>query len=456
MQRRRYLKFRCVAAHCKGRTRFVYRATFGSDRSSTSNLRVHAEGCWGKETIDAASNVEGGVAATRNLLKGWDNKLRDGTLLSFTADREQSSERETEANERGESMERGDIEADIVEGEAQDEENERGLETDNVDGWVDERDIMNGGQLAELDTNVEPARQMLSKVRKLAYAVKNSSTSHLPRWKRYCREAGLEEQILPRDMKTRWNSTYLMLVAAVDYRAVYNRLVRHDEAGLREYELSRVEWKIAEELRDVLKIFFDATSFFSMKKECHLSTVIPAMDHIDNLLTSSIVNAEYSTSINKALEMGQKTLNHYYSLTDGSSTYRIAMVLDPHFKLEYFRDAKWELEWIETARNLVHDVFNRDYINSLAVSQQLAQSTLPPSSVQTLKATNSFKRFKSAFAGQKAQPANSQSNEVNKYLKVPPEPVDDPIQWWVKREYPDPSLFKNQYPPQPMIRAHQG
>lgn len=71
-----------MAPYCKGRTRFVYRATFGSDRSSTSNLRVHAENCWGKETLEAASRVEGGVSATRDLLKGKDNNLRDGTLLS--------------------------------------------------------------------------------------------------------------------------------------------------------------------------------------------------------------------------------------------------------------------------------------------------------------------------------------------------------------------------------------
>lgn len=140
-------------------------------------------------------------------------------------------------------------------------------------------------------------------------------------------------------------------------------------------------------IRSFIQIFYDATSFFSMKKECHLSTVIPAMDHIENTLASSIVNKEYSPSINRALEMGQKTLNRYYSLTDGSSTYRIAMgeflsysrslqggltgnisVLDPRFKLEYFRDAKWEQEWIETARNLVHDVFNRDYVNLLIPS----------------------------------------------------------------------------------------
>lgn len=70
----------------------------------------------------------------------------------------------------------------------------------------------------------------------------------------------MEEQILPRDVKTRWNSTYLMLGAALEYRAVYNRIVRHDEAGLRDYELTRVEWKIAEELCDILKVRYTSNS----------------------------------------------------------------------------------------------------------------------------------------------------------------------------------------------------
>lgn len=66
-----------------------------------------------------------------------------------------------------------------------------------------------------------------------------------------------------------------------------------------------------------------------MKKECHLSTVIPAMDHIENLLGSSIRNQDYSASITSTLKIGQKTLNRYYSLTDGSFTYRIAMGKPP-------------------------------------------------------------------------------------------------------------------------------
>ncbi|KAF7761978.1 hypothetical protein Agabi119p4_9970 [Agaricus bisporus var. burnettii] len=94
---------------------------------------------------------------------------------------------------------------------------------------------------------------------------------------------------------------------------------------------------------------------------------------------------------------------------------------------------------------LVHDVFNCDYLNSLPLSQQPAQS-IP--SAQPLKSTNSFERFKSAFTGQKARTStNSQSSEVSEYLKVPPEPVDDPIQWWVKRSgaYPNLSRMAQDY-----------
>lgn len=78
---------------------------------------------------------------------------------SRSVERDQSFHRHTDANDI---VARDEIEADEL--ETQDEENERGLETDNVEGWVDERDVMDGGQLAELDTSVEPARQMLSKV----------------------------------------------------------------------------------------------------------------------------------------------------------------------------------------------------------------------------------------------------------------------------------------------------
>jgi hypothetical protein len=82
-------------------------------------------------------------------------------------------------------------------------------------------------------------------------------------------------------------------------------------------------------------VFKDATLFFSRgadkkaydekQKIPNLATVIPAMDHIDSVLATSAINNRYCLAIQAALTIGKKTLNHYYSKTDLSNMYRIAM-----------------------------------------------------------------------------------------------------------------------------------
>jgi len=71
-------------------------------------------------------------------------------------------------------------------------------------------------------------------------------------------------------------------------------------------------------------MFKDATLFFS-RGTPNIATVIPAMDHIDKVLTAGASNAEFSNPIRAALMMGKKTLNRYYSKTNISEVYRIAM-----------------------------------------------------------------------------------------------------------------------------------
>jgi alkylhydroperoxidase family enzyme len=63
----------------------------------------------------------------------------------------------------------------------------------------------------------------------------------------------LAEALLPRDVRTRWNSTYLMLDFAVRHGEVLDRLSGVREYNLRELELSEQEWRWAVQLRDVLK-----------------------------------------------------------------------------------------------------------------------------------------------------------------------------------------------------------
>ena len=49
------------------------------------------------------------------------------------------------------------------------------------------------------------------------------------------------------------------------------------------------------------------------------------MDRIDEVLATSAFDSQFSTSIQASLAMGKKTLNRYYSKTDYSEVYRIAM-----------------------------------------------------------------------------------------------------------------------------------
>jgi hypothetical protein len=72
------------------------------------------------------------------------------------------------------------------------------------------------------------------------------------------------------------------------------------------------------------QVFKDASLFFSHSTP-NLATVIPAMDHIDQKLTTDALNPRYQSSIQALLMIGRKTLNRYYNLTDNSELYRIAM-----------------------------------------------------------------------------------------------------------------------------------
>ena len=73
-----------------------------------------------------------------------------------------------------------------------------------------------------------------------------------------------------------------------------------------------------------IQIFKDATQYFSRSTPT-LATVIPAMDHIDETLTSQSLDSDYEPAIRTALRLAKKVLNRYYSATDHSEVYRIAM-----------------------------------------------------------------------------------------------------------------------------------
>ncbi|KAF9538015.1 hypothetical protein CPC08DRAFT_609072, partial [Agrocybe pediades] len=129
---------------------------------------------------------------------------------------------------------------------------------------------------------------------------------------------------------------------------------------LRKYEMFDEDWEIISQLRDLLKLFKDATLFFS-RTIPSIAMVIPAMDHIDQHLATHAVNGANSIAIHAAASLAKATLNKYYNATDHLEVYRIAMVLHPRHKLSYFKHAGWKVSWIQTAEDIVRAEYERTY-----------------------------------------------------------------------------------------------
>jgi hypothetical protein len=114
------------------------------------------------------------------------------------------------------------------------------------------------------------------------------------------------------------------------------------------------------------------------------------MDHIDQHLATAATNNTYKPCIQAAVAMGKKLLNKYYSYTDHSELYRIAMgewaplvscssnlifvVLHPSHKLAYFAQAGWDDEWRATAEGIVRAEFERAYADLEVADSQNTQN----------------------------------------------------------------------------------
>jgi hypothetical protein len=84
--------------------------------------------------------------------------------------------------------------------------------------------------------------------------MKNSTTIILPQWFLILNDLKLAERMMPRDVTTRWNSTFDMLDFAVEHITAINTITGDRDMKLRQYELSEDDWKFARQLRDVLKV----------------------------------------------------------------------------------------------------------------------------------------------------------------------------------------------------------
>lgn len=77
---------------------------------------------------------------------------------------------------------------------------------------------------------------------------------------------------MPRDVRTRWNSSYDMLSFAYEYKDALNNITALREMKLRDYEIEPEEWEVVKQLQDLLKVASTFAFLFMLTDLNHLMT----------------------------------------------------------------------------------------------------------------------------------------------------------------------------------------
>ena len=104
---------------------------------------------------------------------------------------------------------------------------------------------------------------MFVQTRRIAFKVINSPTLLLPQWLALLEREALPKfhgRSLPRDVSTRWSSTFNHLAAFVELESYIDTFTGIREHGLRQFELTKDEWACVKQLVKVLQV--SSTLFF--------------------------------------------------------------------------------------------------------------------------------------------------------------------------------------------------
>ncbi|KNE91149.1 hypothetical protein PSTG_15404 [Puccinia striiformis f. sp. tritici PST-78] len=200
---------------------------------------------------------------------------------------------------------------------------------------------------------------------------------------------------------------------------------------LRQYHITDADITLANDLAEILQPFYEITLQVLIKGSARLADVVVFIDQITSHLSSAISNEQhaYPPALRNACRGGLQLTNKYYSLTDCSPLYRVAMVLHPSFKDEYFKLAKWDQEWIDEAIRLTREMWETNY----------KPSAQPPPS----KEANPHPKPQTGVLAQlsgasEARAGNNSTDPLNMWLagglhlNEEGLPVN-PLKWWIQQ-----------------------
>ncbi|KAF8181669.1 hypothetical protein K438DRAFT_1601351, partial [Mycena galopus ATCC 62051] len=142
-------------------------------------------------------------------------------------------------------------------------------------------------------------------------AVQNNSLNS-EAWEAKSKELNLAPLALVKVIDTRWNSHAHCMLRIIDRQDVVSMMCSDRDLKLRQYTFSGEEWTILEQLEQILEVAL-------------VFEVIPLINKFTIIFGQMIDNTSLHIAIRHAANTGLAVLNKYYSFTDDSEIYRIAM-----------------------------------------------------------------------------------------------------------------------------------
>ncbi|KAJ5253812.1 uncharacterized protein N7525_007394 [Penicillium rubens] len=248
-----------------------------------------------------------------------------------------------------------------------------------------------------------------------------------------------EPKLVPiQDVRTRWNSTFLMLRRAKRLQPIFDEFCSH--YGHPHLMLDREEWRQIDYLLYLTKPFFEFTTALSQTKDATIHSVFGIYSQLFNHLEISIGQLEpkqvaWKRLMVDALYAAKDKLSQYYNkiAETHNNLYAIGTILAPQYKLGFFEQAAW------ADRN---HYWRTEYHNSLKEQLKPYQQRLYGSQSTPIAQSPVTQRSRLQFL--LTRPRNHQSiptpqhdDELSQYLKNGTVEVD-PLTFWREneRQYP--------------------
>jgi hypothetical protein len=241
-----------------------------------------------------------------------------------------------------------------------------------------------------------------------------------------------------KDCKTRWNSTHALICRALALRPALKQLCS-TEKRLRPFRLVADEWLLLEDLRDLLNSFVNATEGLSGGLYPTISFQLPYFAVLTENIKTFLENHARQSPNSPLLAAATAGLSHlkkYMQDTENFSTQKLAIILDPRFKIQGFTTMGWSPAAVGVTRARFESILEDEYRNNTVPGIQSSQVRRVPVDENLTAMFGDMGRSAQATAGMEA-------SETARYLCEPPVHLNsDPLHWWKLNEHRFPTLAR--------------